>query len=129
MHCSVMGQEALEAAIYKYRGIEVEHHADDDEGTLICKCFGVTEPRVRRVIRSKTTCTTVEQVTNYIKAGGGCGSCLADIEDMMLLDSAERSPTRSPVGVAARDTPSPNEQQHRCRCRTSPSSPPCKKSP
>jgi NifU-like protein len=53
MHCSVMGQEALEAAIYKYRGIEVEHH-DDDEGTLICKCFGITEPRIKRVIAKQT---------------------------------------------------------------------------
>ena len=34
-----MGQEALEAAIYKYRGIEVEQH-DDDDGTLICACYG-----------------------------------------------------------------------------------------
>ncbi|MEL6779856.1 MAG: iron-sulfur cluster assembly scaffold protein, partial [Cyanobacteria bacterium J06597_16] len=49
MHCSVMGQEALEAAIYKYRGIEVEQHEDDD-GTLICSCYGISEPRIRRVI-------------------------------------------------------------------------------
>jgi len=89
MHCSVMGQEALEAAIYKYRGIEVEQH-EDDEGTLICTCYGITEPKVRRVI-IENDLTTVEQVTNYVKAGGGCGSCLAGIEDILTEVRAERS--------------------------------------
>lgn len=81
MHCSVMGQEALEAAIFKYRGIEVEHHEDDD-GTLICSCFGVSENRIRRVI-IENNLTTAEQVTSYVKAGGGCGTCLADIDDLI----------------------------------------------
>lgn len=82
MHCSVMGQEALEAAIYKYRGIAIADHADDD-GTLLCTCYGISEPKVRRII-TENQLTTVEQVTNYIKAGGGCGSCLAGIEDLLL---------------------------------------------
>lgn len=86
MHCSVMGQEALEAAIYKYRGIEIEHH-DDDEGTLICACYGISEAKIRRVI-AENALTTVEQVTHYIKAGGGCGSCLAGIEDLLLEAAA-----------------------------------------
>ncbi|MEO0854401.1 MAG: Fe-S cluster assembly protein NifU, partial [Cyanobacteria bacterium J06648_11] len=66
MHCSVMGQEALEAAIYKYRGIEVEQH-DDDDGTLICTCYGISEPRIRR-IAIENDLTEVEQITNYVKA-------------------------------------------------------------
>lgn len=94
MHCSVMGQEALEAAIFKYRGIEVTHPDDDDEGRLICKCFGITEPRIRRVIQENNL-TTVEQVTHYVKAGGGCSSCQAEIEDLI----AEVLQTL-PVGVA-----------------------------
>ncbi|MEO0536289.1 MAG: Fe-S cluster assembly protein NifU [Cyanobacteria bacterium P01_A01_bin.123] len=88
MHCSVMGQEALEAAIFKYRGIEVEQH-DDDEGTLICQCFGITEPKIRRVI-IENSLSTVEQVTNYVKAGGGCGSCLAGIEDILIEVQQEK---------------------------------------
>ena len=88
MHCSVMGQEALEAAIYKYRGVEVEHH-EDDEGSLICACYGISEPRVRRVI-IENDLTTVEQDTNYVKAGGGCGSCLAGIEDILIDVQQER---------------------------------------
>lgn len=88
MHCSVMGQEALEAAIYKYRGIEVEHH-EEDEGALICSCFGISDAKVRRVIRENDL-TTAEQVTNYIKAGGGCGSCLVGIEDLIAEVERER---------------------------------------
>ncbi|BAY32940.1 Fe-S cluster assembly protein NifU [Nostoc carneum NIES-2107] len=81
MHCSVMGQEALEAAIFKYRGIPVVAH-DDDEGALICSCFGISESKVRRVIQENSL-TNAEQVTSYIKAGGGCGSCLANIDDLI----------------------------------------------
>uniref|UniRef100_B8HWE2 Nitrogen fixation protein NifU n=1 Tax=Cyanothece sp. (strain PCC 7425 / ATCC 29141) TaxID=395961 RepID=B8HWE2_CYAP4 len=88
MHCSVMGQEALEAAIYKYRGIEVQHH-EEDEGALICSCFGISDAKVRRVILENDL-TTAEQVTNYVKAGGGCGSCLVEIEDLIAEVERER---------------------------------------
>ncbi|ARV60632.1 Fe-S cluster assembly protein NifU [Nostocales cyanobacterium HT-58-2] len=82
MHCSVMGQEALEAAIYNYRGIAHEVHEDDDEGALICSCFGISDAKIRRVI-IENNLTTAEEVTNYVKAGGGCGSCLATIDDII----------------------------------------------
>ncbi|MBW4612944.1 MAG: Fe-S cluster assembly protein NifU [Desmonostoc vinosum HA7617-LM4] len=82
MHCSVMGQEALEAAIYNYRGIPLVVHDDDDEGALVCSCFGISESKIRRVI-TENHLTTAEEVTNYVKAGGGCGSCLANIDDII----------------------------------------------
>jgi NifU-like protein len=97
MHCSVMGQEALEAAIYKYRGIEIDEHAED-EGSLICKCFAITDTKIRRVI-IENDLQTAEQVTNYVKAGGGCGSCLAEIEDLIASVWQERE--NLPVRVAA----------------------------
>ena len=81
MHCSVMGAEALEAAIYTYKGIPLETH-EEDESALICKCFGVTEGRIRKVVKQNKL-TTGEQVANYIKAGGGCSTCLADIDDII----------------------------------------------
>lgn len=95
MHCSVMGQEALEAAIYKYRGIEVEHH-EEDEGALVCKCFGVSENRIRRVV-IENNLTTIEQVTSYVKAGGGCSSCLADIEDIIASVQEQTAATTARV--------------------------------
>lgn len=82
MHCSVMGEEALEAAIFKYKGIEVEVHEEDHEGALVCSCFAITENKIKRVIRENNL-KTAEEVTNYVKAGGGCGSCLADIDDLL----------------------------------------------
>lgn len=82
MHCSVMGKEALEAAISNYRGVSL-HAEEEGEGKLICRCFGVTEGQIRRVINDNSL-STVEQVTNYCKAGGGCGACIPDIEDIIF---------------------------------------------
>ncbi len=91
MHCSVMGQEALESAIFNYRGIpKVEH--EEDEGALVCSCFGITDAKIRRVI-VENNLTTAEQVTNYVKAGGGCGTCLTNIDDLL-------AEARQGIGIA-----------------------------
>jgi NifU-like protein len=89
MHCSVMGQEALEAAIFKYRGITPETHEDDD-GALVCSCFGVSDKKIRRVILENDL-TTAEQVTSYVKAGGGCSSCLSQIDDLIAEVQQEKA--------------------------------------
>src|SRR5512147_3054353 len=68
MHCSVMGREALEAAISNYKGEQIIRK---EEGTLICKCFDVTEEKIRKVA-IENHLTTVEEITNFTKAGGGC---------------------------------------------------------
>ena len=87
MHCSVMGQEALEAAIANYRGIEL---VDDDhaEGKLICRCFAVDEGKISRAVE-KHGLTTIDDVINYTKAGGACTSCHEKIE--MVIDEVVAS--------------------------------------
>ncbi len=80
MHCSVMGREALEAAIENYRSGGVAKH--ELEGTIVCTCFGVTDVEIKRVIEENDL-RTVEQVTNYCKAGGGCGGCQGQIEQII----------------------------------------------
>jgi len=96
MHCSVMGREALEAAIENYRtGGKKKHEL---EGTVVCNCFGVTESEIERVIRENNL-TTVEQVTNYCKAGGGCGGCAGEIEKIIEKiqgEKAKQIPTPTP---------------------------------
>jgi len=80
MHCSVMGREALEAAIENYRSGGTKKHIL--EGKVVCTCFGVTEPEIERVIRENDL-RTVEDVTNYSKAGGGCGGCHDEIAEII----------------------------------------------
>jgi NifU-like protein len=80
MHCSVMGREALEAAIENYHSGGTKKH--ELEGKVVCTCFGVTENEIERVIEENDL-TTVEDVTNYCKAGGGCGGCKGEIEKII----------------------------------------------
>jgi len=88
MHCSVMGNEALDKAIATWRGVEIEDEVDTD-GEIVCHCFGVTDPLIRKVINDNNL-QTVEEITNYTKAGGACGSCIPKIEDI-LEDELKKS--------------------------------------
>lgn len=84
MHCSVMGQEALEAAIRHWRGEPAIPHTHED-GKLVCKCFGITDAQIQRAIRENNL-KTVEEVTHYTKAGGGCGDCLGAVEEILAAE-------------------------------------------
>ena len=88
MHCSVMGQEALEAAIRQWKGEPPVPHAHE-EGKLVCKCFGVTDAQIIRAIRENGL-KTVEEVTNYTKAGGACGECLDEIGEILATELKQK---------------------------------------
>lgn len=92
MHCSVMGQEALEAALKNYWG--EKYVAPQGEGELICHCFGVTDEQIRRAIRENDL-KTAEEVTQFTKAGGGCGECILDIERLLMEVRGEREPAEA----------------------------------
>jgi len=85
IHCSVMGAEALEAAVVDWaskrsvdlteQGVTLSGHpAEEDEGRVVCKCFGVTEPYLRRKIK-ELNLRTIEDIISALKAGGMCGAC------------------------------------------------------
>ena len=78
MHCSVMGRDALEKAISCYLD-EPEKKVD---GEIVCECFGVTDKEIERVVRENHV-STIEGVTDYVKAGGGCGNCHDRIQEII----------------------------------------------
>jgi NifU-like protein len=87
MHCSVLGQQALEMAIQSVKGApEPEPGAE-----IICECFGITDREIEKAVRENGL-TTVEQVTNYTKAGGGCGNCHEKIQAIIDRIHASGAP-------------------------------------
>ncbi|KAF0126000.1 MAG: NifU-like protein [Elusimicrobia bacterium] len=92
MHCSVMGMEALEAAINNYRGGKAGKIIIGENERVVCKCFSVTESAILKAIKVNKL-KTVEEVTNFTKAGGGCRQCLGEI-DKIVKDYWEREEHR-----------------------------------
>ncbi len=90
MHCSVMGYEALEDALKKYSAdgyvdldeIRDEYYGTEKKEKMVCTCFQVTENIIWDAIKQNGL-KTVEEVTNYTKAGGACGKCKAAIQDII----------------------------------------------
>jgi NifU-like protein len=100
MHCSVMGQEALEAAIAKYRGVEAPKHGHghdhvEAEGEIVCKCFGLTDVFLKKVISSNKL-HTAEQVTHFTKAGGAYGGCIPKIKELIAEVMGEEKKKAAP---------------------------------
>lgn len=79
MHCSVMGREALEAAIADFRGLILPMA----EGEVVCECFGVTDLDVIRAVKDSNL-KSVEEITNFTKAGGGCGKCEDKLRQILV---------------------------------------------
>jgi len=120
IHCSVMGAEALEAAVFNWsqrRGVDLKslgidiHDEETEEGRLVCKCFSLTEPYIKRKIR-ELNLRTIPQITNAIKAGGGCTSChhvpggLQDLLDQVWEGAtAAGQPMSQPIQAVAGDVP------------------------
>ena len=99
MHCSVMGMEALQAAIADYKKRHGEQYdivesEDDHEGRIVCKCFGVTDTKIRKVALENNL-HTVAQITDYTKAGGACGRCLDEIQQILDGIWREQSAAKS----------------------------------
>ncbi|MBW2250844.1 MAG: Fe-S cluster assembly protein NifU [Deltaproteobacteria bacterium] len=80
MHCSVMGRDALEKAIAYYQG----ESEKEREGEIVCECFGVTDVEIKRAV-TENNLKSIEDVTAYVKAGGGCENCHEKIQE--IIDS------------------------------------------
>lgn len=88
MHCSVMGRDAFAAAVACYRGEAPPREML--EGELVCECFGVSDQQIRKEVLANNL-RTVEEVTHYTKAGGGCGMCHPKIEQIIAEVWGERA--------------------------------------
>ena len=84
MHCSVMGKAALKKAIANYRGVQIL----EKPGEMVCECFEVTDLEIIDAVKANNLETT-EDVTDYLKAGGGCGKCLDRMEEVIASVKAK----------------------------------------
>ena len=72
MHCSVMAYDVIKKAASLYLGVTEESFEED---IIVCECARVSLGTIQEVIRLNDL-KTVEEITDYTKAGGFCKSCI-----------------------------------------------------
>jgi len=72
MHCSVMAYEVIKRATAIYRNVDI---STLEEADIVCECARVSLQTVEDAIRINDL-QTVEEVTDYTKAGAFCKSCI-----------------------------------------------------
>jgi len=72
MHCSVMAYDVIKKAAGLYKGVDASTF---EEEIIVCECARVSLKTLQEVIKLNDL-TTIEQVTDYTKAGGFCKSCI-----------------------------------------------------
>ncbi len=92
MHCSVLGQQALTQAIAHYRGEAIQ----EKEGDVVCECFGITDLEIEAAVKENNL-LTIEDVTHYTKAGGGCENCHDAIKEIIQKVQGNEKPPLRPA--------------------------------
>ncbi len=89
MHCSVMAYDVIKKAAAEYKGVDMESF---EQEVIVCECARVSLSTLREVIRLNDL-TTIEQITDYTKAGAFCKSCIRpgghEAKDIYLVDLLE----------------------------------------
>ena len=80
VQCSEIVFETLRKAMATHRLNRI--HEFQGEKALICTCFGVSEETVVGII-SQHPATTVEKISEFCRAGSGCGSCQMLIAELI----------------------------------------------
>ncbi|MFK2822966.1 iron-sulfur cluster assembly scaffold protein [Arcobacter sp. YIC-80] len=86
MHCSVMAYDVIKKAAGEYKGVDMESFEEEE---IVCECARVTLATIKEVIRLNDL-KTVEEITDYTKAGAFCKSCIKpgghEEKDVYLVD-------------------------------------------
>ena len=86
MHCSVMAYDVIKKAAAQYKGVDIDSFEAE---IIVCECARVTLDTLKEVIRLNDL-TTIEQITDYTKAGAFCKSCIKpgghEEKDIYLVD-------------------------------------------
>ena len=86
MHCSVMAYDVIKKAAAQYKGVDIDSF---EEEIIVCECARVSLSTLKEVIRLNNL-TTIEEITDYTKAGAFCKSCIKpgghEEKDIYLVD-------------------------------------------
>jgi NifU-like protein len=106
MHTCVMAMEGLEIAYAKYRGIDLSSELDDEDEFSICRCYTIPEHKVERAIRDHNL-TDIKGIAHYTRAGEGCTSCHADLNNVLARVRAEKPAETKTEGAERPQTGGP----------------------